>query len=240
MELSISQANRLGERLRRSDRLEASDIRLLDTLRRSFESAHRQVVDTIHRELGLRPTERFGKTTGSIVAKLKRERTRLSKMQDIAGCRLLVTDGIDAQDAVVEKLSTLFPGAEIQDLRDQPRNGYRAIHIIVTIGGKPIEVQVRTRLQHHWAELSEKGADVIDREIKYGGGPAVVRQALDQLSELIRGTEGLRRPSGLTPPQNDVWLEKNMDKVRELESSLIQTLDNLRSRIDDLAKGTSK
>jgi len=42
--------------------------------------------------------------------------------------------------------------------------------VIVYSGGKPIEIQVRTALQQEWAELSERLSDVVDREIKYGGG----------------------------------------------------------------------
>lgn len=51
--------------------------------------------------------------------------------------------------------------------------------MIVEIGGKSIEVQIRTSLQHWWAELSEKFSDLIDPAIKYGGGD---REALDSLA----------------------------------------------------------
>jgi ppGpp synthetase/RelA/SpoT-type nucleotidyltranferase len=38
------------------------------------------------------------------------------------------------------------------------------------VGGKRVEIQVRTAPQQAWAELSEKLSDVVDRALKYGGG----------------------------------------------------------------------
>ena len=69
-ELSKSQVNRLGERLRKGKPL-AYDLEILDTYRRSFDGAHQAVVGTL-RSLGLEPSGRI-KTTISIVEKLKRE-----------------------------------------------------------------------------------------------------------------------------------------------------------------------
>ena len=43
-------------------------------------------------------------------------------------------------------------------------------NLIVSIDDKSVEIQVRTKLQHRWAEVSEKGADLLDRAVKYGGG----------------------------------------------------------------------
>src|SRR6058998_2000513 len=76
VELSKSQVNRLGERLRKGKPLPA-DIEILDTFRRSFDEAQ-QIVTQRLRDLGLEPSVRI-KTTISIVEKLKRESIRLSK-----------------------------------------------------------------------------------------------------------------------------------------------------------------
>lgn len=61
--------------------------------------------------------------------------------------------------------------------------------MIVEMSGKLIEVQIRTSLQHLWAELSEKLSDTIDPKIKYGGGDEEVRQTLDRASELVARCE---------------------------------------------------
>ena len=52
--------------------------------------------------------------------------------------------------------------------------------------GKLVELQVRTDRQNVWANISESLADSLDPEVKYGGGPADVREHLDQLSENAR------------------------------------------------------
>lgn len=46
-----------------------------------------------------------------------------------------------------------------------------------------VEVQLRTRVQHVWANESERLAYTIDRAIKAGGGPARVRDVLEELSD---------------------------------------------------------
>src|SRR5437868_11476708 len=59
------------------------------------------------------------------------------------------------------------------------------LHIIAEIFGKPIEIQVRTSLQHLWAEVSEKSSDVLDPTIKYGGGSKSWRNFLTKSSESV-------------------------------------------------------
>jgi putative GTP pyrophosphokinase len=167
-ELSKNQIDRLGDRLRAGD-ISDDDLRLLDTYRRSFSDAYETVVGQIRDRLVLEPTGRPAKSTTSIIDKLQRESIRLSQMQDISGCRLTVADLMD-QDEVVRKLMMLFAKATVVDRRDRPSHGYRAVHVIVEVDERVIEIQVRTSLQHLWAEVSEKLSDVVDPAIKYGGG----------------------------------------------------------------------
>ena len=117
------------------------------------------------------------------------EDLRLSQMQDIAGCRIIVADTL-VQDAVVSRLATMFPSTTM-DRRDRPSHGYRAVHIIVRPKKRPIEIQIRTVLQHRWAELSEKAADTFGIDIKYGGGHKTVREVLDRASETVASFERL-------------------------------------------------
>jgi len=179
----------LGERLKKGNLSEA-DLWLLNKYRRSFSEAFGFVVGTIRRELGLEPTGRPAKSTTSIVEKLRRESIRLTQIQDIAGCRLVVSD-VATQETVVQSLKKFFESKHIFDRRQQPSHGYRAIHVGVSCLGKMIEIQVRTLLQRLWAELSEKLSDVIDPAIKYGGGDKDVRSGLTELHLLIAEEEKL-------------------------------------------------
>jgi ppGpp synthetase/RelA/SpoT-type nucleotidyltranferase len=162
MAISKTQIDRLGDRLKQGPHTER-DLRLLDEYRRSFGEACEAVVRTI-RNLGEAPTVRVAKSTLSIVEKLRRERIRLSQMQDIAGWGVVVAD-ILQQDRFVASLKTTFPPASVIDRRDNPNYGYRAVHVIAEVSGKPVEIQVRSSLQHLWAEFSEKSSDVLDPAI---------------------------------------------------------------------------
>lgn len=91
---------------------------------------------------------------------------------------------------MVEALVGLFPSAII-DRRANPSHGYRAIHAIAQAEGKLVEIQVRTALQHLWAEYSEKLSDVINPAIKYGGGEAGTQASLLSLSDTVARLEVL-------------------------------------------------
>lgn len=187
MALTKSKVDQLGERLRQGAHTD-DDLRLLDQYRRSFGEAYHAVVQTLLR-LRQAPTGRPAKSTGAIIAKLRRESIRLSQVQDIAGCRIVV-EHVPAQDELVQALSVAFPKMAVIDRREKPSNGYRAVHLVVEAAGSLIEVQVRTSLQHLWAELSEKAADVLDPLIKYGGGPSDLQADLMAFSGGVAYIEG--------------------------------------------------
>ena len=186
MELSKTQVDRLGQRLKDGSHTE-DDLRLLDEYRRSFAAAYEIVAGTL-RKRGALPTGRLAKSTLSIVEKLRRESIRLSQMQDIAGCRVIVRDVLE-QDRFVAGLKIDFPELIVSDRRETPSHGYRAVHVIVKMSGKLIEIQVRTVLQHLWAEVSEKSSDVLDPTIKYGGGEPLWQDFLTKCSKSVASFE---------------------------------------------------
>ena len=179
---SKTEIDRLGIRLRES--VSSDDLRLLDTYRLSFASAYEEVLQAIKATTGIDASGRPAKSTTAIVDKLSRESIRLSQMQDIAGCRIVVVD-IENQNALADKLSAHYSEAVTSDRREKPSHGYRAIHIIVHPADRAVEIQIRTQLQHLWAEHSEKLADKFGIAVKYGGGPENIRQRLEALSKNI-------------------------------------------------------
>lgn len=219
--LSKSQLDRLGERLR-EDKMTAEDLRLLDEYRRSFSGGYEHVVGTIRDELRLESTGRPAKSTTSIRDKLRRESIRLSQIQDIAGCRIVVPD-ILAQDSAVEALIGKLGNMKVFDRRARSSHGYRAVHLIAQCFGRPIEIQVRSALQHMWAELSEKISDVIDPALKYGHGPewwsAWLLDASNNVAEserLQRGVQELKIEAGPVSHVPEV-----ADRLNKLEIRLI-------------------
>lgn len=187
--MTKTQIDRLGDRLRKGN-ISDDDLRLLDLYRRSFSQAYEFVVGTIRKELELEPTGRPAKSTTSISDKLRRESIRLTQIQDIAGCRLVVPN-IAFQEVAVLSLQGIFGTVTIVDRRERPSHGYRAVHMIVSCLDKVIEVQVRTSLQHLWAELSEKFSDIVNPAIKYGGGDERIQAELMSWSSLVADVESL-------------------------------------------------
>lgn len=224
-EFSKSQVDRLGDRLKKGN-IEEADLRMLDQYRRSYVDAYEIVVGAIREKLLLEPTGRPAKSTPSIAEKLRRESIRLTQIQDIAGCRLIAVDIAD-QNKVVESLNNLFEDVTVVDRRKQPSHGYRAVHVIVRCRGKLIEIQVRTELQHLWAELSERLSDVFDLGIKYGGGSKPIREGLISTSSGIAEVE---MSETLLDRVHQKGLNAIRRKIFDEFRSLINLLEELRIR----------
>jgi putative GTP pyrophosphokinase len=226
---SKTQIDRLGARLRKGA-VEKSDLILLDGYRRSFGHAYESVVQTIHDQLKLEPSGRPAKSTNSLIEKLKRESIRLTQVQDIAGCRVVVAD-ITKQDLVVDSLIGAFPKANVVDRREKPSYGYRAVHVIVEMSGKTVEIQVRTRFQHIWAEISEKYADLYGSEIKYGGGEPNIRWTLEHLSNAVAGYDDIEK--GVVRLDASGSLRKLRDAMEKHRKNIAEVLDEVISSVDN-------
>jgi len=164
--MTKTQIDNLGDRLKKGHATEA-DLRMLDEYRDSFVEAYEYVVEVLRDQLGFAPSGRQAKTSESIIAKMQREKTRLSRMQDIAGCRIIVNDTM-AQYQAVDAIERALAIVKKDDRRLRPRHGYQAVHLIVRWHEKLVEIQIRTELQHLWAEVSEKLADKWGSTVKYG------------------------------------------------------------------------
>ena len=197
MPLSARETDRLGERIKGGD-VTDQDRHLLEELRVSYLPAYQEVVGRIREVMGLHPSGRPDKRLESIVAKLQREETSLSQMQDIAGCRIVVEDW-EQQNWVVQGLVQVFERTRVVDRRQKPRHGYRAVHVIVRTQGRPVEVQVRTFLQDLWANVVE-GLSSEAGDLKHGvelpdyaGTLALMADAADAIAfaERERGLDSL-------------------------------------------------
>jgi ppGpp synthetase/RelA/SpoT-type nucleotidyltranferase len=190
--LSNSQIDRIGQKLR-ADEVDADCLRKLEEFRSLYAESYKYVENTLVNKMGLSITGRPSKSTVAIIEKLKRESIRLNQIQDVAGCRVLVPD-LATQDHLVQNMLVFFSEADldIDDKRKQPTNGYRAIHVIAKKYGRPVEIQIRTRLQHIWAELSEKVADEFGHSIKYGVGDEDAIRFLQKLATATTQLETTR------------------------------------------------
>lgn len=172
--MSKSALDRLGGKLATDDSAVPDDE--LDQLAEVVR-AYQVVLDDVKAQLvtlGFEPTTRV-KTTGTLIEKLRREHgMRLSRVQDLAGARILVP-GRREQDEARDRICGHFTAADcpcrVVDRRENPSHGYRAVHVIVQADGIPVEVQIRTELQDSWAQIVERLADRWGRGLRYGKGP---------------------------------------------------------------------
>jgi ppGpp synthetase/RelA/SpoT-type nucleotidyltranferase len=110
------------------------------------------------------------KRVPSIIKKLVREQTKtmaLSQMQDIAGCRSVLSD-VDKVNELTEiyRKSRGLKHKKIREkdyIKNPKKDGYRSIHLIYkyksdkidTYDGLLIEIQIRSKIQHAWATAIE-------------------------------------------------------------------------------------
>lgn len=137
-----------------------------------------------------------------------------------------------------QEIEAVFPRCN-QRLR--ATHGYKAVHFVVYHSGLPVEVQLRTILQHAWAELSEKLADVLDPTVKYGGGPENIRIALARLSTRLWSEEEaeenlLRLREADTDGYLAVSLEKREEVLRQRKLQLHDTCRELIIQLEVLRK----
>lgn len=137
--------DKLGEQLKPGSFTPELLIRL-DEYRSSFATSYSVVVERL-RSLDFEVTGRPAKSTSALVDKLNRQHVRLTQVQDIAGCRIVVGDTF-LQDKALPLLEIYLGTPQVIDRRESPSSGYRAIHLISNLAGRKVEVQLRTELQH--------------------------------------------------------------------------------------------
>jgi hypothetical protein len=111
-----------------------------------------------------------------MISKLLRAGTmRLSQMQDVGGCRVLL-QGLDDVEEARSRLVMRAGRYEVAGEANyceagRPVTKYRAVHLVLLRGGRAVEVQLRTRRQHAWAEAVERVAERTGHALKDGQGP---------------------------------------------------------------------
>jgi len=189
MEQDQAAIDALGRRLADADPPSLDDLQQYADYRETFSEALTEVEAELRRlaESALPPsfqaTATRLKAVDSVLRKLRRKTTGLAEMQDIAGCRLTVQSLQDIPH-IAHVMTDTFETVREKDYTEKSRAGYRAHHLILKASdGRMVEVQLRTEIQHAWANRSEALAYQIDRTIKAGGGPPDVRRGLEDLSD---------------------------------------------------------
>jgi len=178
----------------------------IDT-RQEFLPAMQTVIDRLQglRIKGAKVQGRV-KTPFSIVNKLRRK--RLDTLTDIAGTRIVVPDEAGLRKAT-SAIEEDFPVLEKVDYYKTPQQGYRAMHYIVSVDGRPVEVQVKTR---RMAEISKAShtpykrgvldVESMDRLTELAAeADAGNEKAMSEIDPLLRNSSALRRALTIDNPR---------------------------------------
>ncbi len=205
-------------------------------------------MQTLLREMGLEATSRL-KTINTIIEKLRREKTRLAEMQDIAGLRIVFEVDLTKQDAIAKRIVDAFPTARVIDRRRSPSHGYRAVHVIATLDEHPVEIQVRTQLQDLWAQAMERLADEAGRGVRYGGAPETRGEDVESLLNISRDVaqteETLKElnqmESRLPPPHQAARMQRQLRlhiaRIERLRAILRGYEDTIRAMLAAMIAG---
>jgi hypothetical protein len=107
-----------------------------------------------------------------IIHKLERfPGTKLARMEDIGGCRVVVESSRE-MELLFERIKRNWEIVRERNYVETPKeSGYRAIHLVTERDGHRIEVQLRTKGQQVWANAVEKIAARYQVPLKDEIGP---------------------------------------------------------------------
>lgn len=126
----------------------------------------------------------------TIVDKLERHPTmQLDTMEDIGGVRAILPRQQQVDDLVRELRRQ--PRWKIKRVREYvtgrdpgpKEDGYRAVHVVVERDGRFIEIQLRTPWQDRWAQSVEQDTRRLRHGLKFGLGPADLREYFRVVAE---------------------------------------------------------
>ena len=145
-------------------------------------------------------------------------------MQDIGGTRIIVEQNSDV-DELVNFLKERFQGSKhlkmirLTDYRGKGRDdsGYRAYHVLLERDGYTMELQIRSRIQHYWAETIERTSIVYGRHLKELDGDPDIILYFKKLSDLFYEIESGRKP--------DAELRTKVENLRIKSEEIIQAAD---------------
>jgi ppGpp synthetase/RelA/SpoT-type nucleotidyltranferase len=159
-----------------------------------------------------------------IIRKLRRFPVRLTQLQDIGGCRVIFESNDDLNVFLEQtknrvKRGRYFAIRRITDYRELGRedSGYRAVHLIVVRNDRVLEIQLRSRIQHHWAESIERASVIYGYHLKELEGDSQVLDYFKLCSLVFNEIESGRKP---TPEKID-----SLEDARITSEAIIRDSD---------------
>jgi len=179
----------------------SDELRKIFDVQREYDQARQDVKGVLEDMPG--QVESRTKTPYSIINKLRRKRIGGEKgITDIAGTRLIVDTHEDLEMAV-EKIENGAVGKVLEkdDHYKSEGNPYSAVHFIVSVDGKPVEIQVVTDRIHEIADAAhtpyKEGHLNADRQRELTGlaerADKGDEQAAKKIDQILQDEEELKR-----------------------------------------------
>ncbi len=194
------------------------------------------------------------KRTKSLIRKLERFKgMKLSRIQDIGGCRIVMpnvklTRRLGEEYIGTNKRHKRVKSRDGNYINKPKRDGYRGIHLVYAyhsnnkvgkiFNGRLIEIQLRSQLQHVWATALETVDLFTLQTIKFGGGDLKWRQFFKLVSSAFAMMEECPLVDGTTTNKKELYsqireLSKELD-VLERMNAWTYTIDNIKIKKDSL------
>lgn len=193
----------------------------------AMQIAHQELAGIVE-PLGAAVSSRH-KRMQAILEKLQRfPHMRLSQMDDIAGCRVVV-DTLGHIALLREALSRGYDIHRVNDYISSPKaTGYRAVHVVLelpdtnfvmhrSVNSCFVEVQLRTPRQNEWADQVEAATGTTGIDLKGGDASALP----EDLVEYIKLASEIRALADRGEPA-DTSLETRLAEVREIVKPYFQ------------------
>lgn len=248
---SKERVNRAGRNVRDAT-YKVEDLRTVD----EWRAAHRAVLNTFQSILRTRTrgmpitVAQRHKRRLTIFDKLKRfSKMELSRMDDVAGCRLIFDDE-DALYAFREQFHKanfrhqLRNDIDKYDYIKAPKaTGYRGVHDVYSydvnsitgaeLKGLLVEIQYRTLVQHAWATAVEVIGFITQSQPKFQKGDKRYERAMVFASEIFARAHENRQ--GPRPDLSDRDLVAHFDKL-DKELGLLSTLEGLNAAKEQVSE----
>ena len=163
------------------------------------------------------------KRTPSIVTKLRRfDKMKLRNMQDIAGCRsiLSTTKNVNKVKRELNKNREY----RVRDYIKKPKpDGYRGVHLVGKFKNKengnqyPVEIQLRSRIQHSWATAVEIVDLFTNQALKSNEGKKDWLDFFKYISHEFSKLEKINNPPVADSLEESMRLTKRLDVYKKFE-----------------------
>jgi len=248
---SRSRVNKAGNNVR-SGQPTREDLKVIDTWR----AAHRGVLNTFQAILRTRTREtsivvaQRHKRKSTIFGKLKRfPRMQLSRMDDVAGCRLIFPTINELYNFRTQLHNARFRH-ELKNelnkydyLKTPKSTGYRGIHDVYNydvnseagraLKGLMVEIQYRTNIQHAWATAVEVIGFITESQPKFQEGDKRYQVAMAFASEIL--ARAFEDSKGPYPKLSDNEVVRQF-LVKEKNLGLLKMLHGLNSADTEVSR----